>query len=343
MPLTEQQIQDRMKGIGGSDIASIINEEPYGCAYRLYLLKTGHEPKFTDRTMEIFERGEVMEEVFAAKYTRMTGRELRRTDTLFDPDKPWRRVNVDRLIRADSKEGVNGVGLLEIKSANIFVWEKFKAGGVLDSHILQAHWGMTVYGLNREVNKHPLEWAEIFIGNADNWEFRIDEIAYDHKIGKNVLELVDSFWRRIERKDPPEKLSADDERCPDCPLVKECRGEDYQRILANRPEKPGEIEEDDSLDDLFREAGIAHRKAGEAEKIFKEKKREIVIILGDKEAMIAGGYMVTYRAQDGKPTLDKKKLHEAHPETIEWFQGFTERGAPYRVFRIAPINQLGDR
>src|ERR1700744_2385168 len=110
----ELWLEERRKGIGGSDVASVLNAG-YGCRRRLHYDKTGVPPDFgrPEDEISILERGTELEDIIAEKYSRKTGRKIRRMPTRVSRDNAYMRVNVDRVILNDDR----GPGVLECKSA----------------------------------------------------------------------------------------------------------------------------------------------------------------------------------------------------------------------------------
>src|SRR5262245_38151315 len=53
----EKFLEQRKLGIGGSDVAHLFNEPPYGCSRRLWLEKRGIPPDYPESPTDIMERG----------------------------------------------------------------------------------------------------------------------------------------------------------------------------------------------------------------------------------------------------------------------------------------------
>ena len=117
-------LAERLKGVGGSDVSSLFNEG-YGCRRRLFYQKTSAVPDFPREENDAMSLGKFLENWFADKYSRTTGRRVVSYDDPFvHPVHQWARVNLDRA--ACREDGTWGAQ--EIKAMGRAMYYKNQAG-----------------------------------------------------------------------------------------------------------------------------------------------------------------------------------------------------------------------
>jgi putative phage-type endonuclease len=94
-------LQERTKGIGGSDAGVILGLNKYRTAFELWLEKTGQvDPQEIDN--EAIYWGNEMENVIAKEFEKRTDKKVRRSNFMFThPDYPFIKANIDRFIVGD--------------------------------------------------------------------------------------------------------------------------------------------------------------------------------------------------------------------------------------------------
>lgn len=99
----------RMSGVGGSEIASIMGENPWHTAHELWLQKTGKMPAFEGNAATLM--GHILEPAVASWYERETLNIVEIDDTHYRAlEAPWLCGNIDR--------HVVGGGILECKTSD---------------------------------------------------------------------------------------------------------------------------------------------------------------------------------------------------------------------------------
>lgn len=103
----ESWLRERRKGIGASEVATILGINPYESPFELYLHKTGQLPP-KEETLPMW-LGHEMEPIIAKRYQIETGRFLHDPGDftiLPHPDYPWLRCTLDRTTTfEDSRRG----------------------------------------------------------------------------------------------------------------------------------------------------------------------------------------------------------------------------------------------
>jgi predicted phage-related endonuclease len=221
----EHWLQERRKGIGGSDLRHLfareleeLNEADAGCELRLWFEKIGQQPDYPEIPNDLFERGTELEPLVAGKYERETGRKLRRQPARVNKDYPWARVNMDRQVLAGHGD-VTDTGVLEIKTHNYWVFKMVRENGLKLSHMLQLQHGMFVPGYR---------WGSFGVFHPDSWTlWPSDRLRHEPTIDK-IKERGDAFWKLVvlgKAPDPLPRLT--DDRCKECPFRKTCRGQAF--------------------------------------------------------------------------------------------------------------------
>lgn len=190
-------LEQRTKGIGGSDAAVIIGASPYKSPYRLYLEKRG-ELLATEEETESMRWGTLLEETIAREYAARTERKIQRCQMQWSKEHPFMYANIDRKIVGDPR----GLGVLEIKSFSEY--NRAKSDDASLDHVrYQAQHYMVVMGTQ-------YRWASVSIlfgGNKMRW-FDFDR---DDVIIRYLVQLESEFWQRVQDGNPPPLMGHPDE------------------------------------------------------------------------------------------------------------------------------------
>lgn len=171
----------RRDGIGGSDLAGILNRSPYTTPARVYLDKIGRgRDLIVSKPLEnpIFW-GRVLEDPIAAAWQDVTGEPVWKTGTYCHRDRPWQRANPDRL----------GAGfVLEVKTASVSQarhWDPDVVPyGIPFYYLTQVQHYLTVTGL-------PFAWVICLIGGNKLVIRRVDA---DDRDQSALTAREERFW-----------------------------------------------------------------------------------------------------------------------------------------------------
>lgn len=118
--LSEQQLANRSKGLGGSDIAPILGKSPYRTALDIFAEKTGKVAREDLSHNENVAAGNYMESGIAQLYAWKNGIEIYPfTDTIFHPDYPFLLANPDYY---DNEGGVIEIKNMDVDVARSYGW-----------------------------------------------------------------------------------------------------------------------------------------------------------------------------------------------------------------------------
>lgn len=130
MALTKEQIEERRKGIGGSDVSVIFNVNPFKSQLQLWLEKTGTDITEENLQMEV---GSYMEDFVAKKWAKNNNKEVRRHNSIIwskNPKTPHLFANVDRIVVGED-------ALLECKTAGAYASKHWKNGEIPVNYLMQ--------------------------------------------------------------------------------------------------------------------------------------------------------------------------------------------------------------
>lgn len=197
MPDDSRFLQERLTGVGGSDMPVILGLSPWKSPLELYHEKRGEiaAPDLSDNDQVHF--GVVLEDVVAKEYARRRsqaeGREVkvRRVNTaLRHKEHPFLIAHIDRDVLNESR-------ILECKTADKWTAHKWGAPGtdeVPEPYIAQAHHYLTV------ADEEQCDLAVLIGGN----DFRIYHIRRDPEWSAIVINAAGEFWTRVQEGRPPE-------------------------------------------------------------------------------------------------------------------------------------------
>lgn len=178
LEMTHQEwLEDRRKGIGGSDVATILGLNKYKSVYQLWLEKTD-QIEVTSAQSEAAYWGNTLEEVVAEEFSKRTGKKVRRRNRVFEHSKyPFLRANIDRDI-----VGENAV--LECKTANQFLANEWDDDEIPIQYICQVQHYMNVLNLDY------VYFAVLIGGQKFVWK----KMERDQELIDMITEKLVAFW-----------------------------------------------------------------------------------------------------------------------------------------------------
>ncbi|WP_288746584.1 YqaJ viral recombinase family protein [uncultured Enterococcus sp.] len=279
---------DRRRGIGGSDVATILGLNKWKSAYQLWLEKTG-QVDLEHTESEPAYWGNVLEEIVAKEFQERTGKKVRRRNQVFEhPLHPFLRANIDRDVVGEN-------AILECKTANAFLGKEWEGDEVPLSYLCQVQHYMNV------LNKEYCYIAVLIGGQKFIWK-RIDR---DQELIDMITEKLVDFWETnvIEGVEP---------------LID--GSEATQEFLKNRYSELDEVET--TLPPAFDEIIDQKRELKKAKKDIEESIRqldnEIISELGKRKASIgiAQKNIISWKLIATR-RMNSNKLAEKYPEVAK--------------------------
>ena len=279
----EQWLEERRKGIGGSDAPVVAGVSPYKSRLQLYMEKIGEVP-IENIENRFTEWGKRLEPIIADAFKEKTGLKIQRVNfILAHKEYPFMIANIDRKI-VGVPEG------LEIKTTSAWNVGRFR-DDIPDDYYIQCLHYLAVTGWDK--------WhLAVLIGGND---FRHFVIERDEEAINNLIEIEKDFWlNHVEKRIIPEPDHRD------------------SKILASLyPESDAnkivEFENEEHAKSLVEE----YFEYAELEKHYKAKKEEIAnkikALMGEAEIGIVNEYKIIWRTIT-QSRFDTKTFQKEHPE-----------------------------
>lgn len=285
-------LEQRKKGIGGSDAANIIGMG-YSSPLTTFLDKTGQLPPVADNLP--MKLGRALEQTVADLFEEETGIKCRKSGYMFQSKQhSFMLANIDRL----TADGT----FLECKTTTEWNKKKIAFKGEIPAHwYCQCMHYMAVLGT-------PYCYLAVLIGNREFVWFKIERDEDDIKA---LIQAESDFWKMVQAG----KFTGDPAGTT---------GESQSLSAAYPDPKPAGISYfSDEFEIRLREAEKAANEADEEAKKAKAElesvKNEIKLIMGDEATEFRSGNAIcTWKAKE-TPRIDSKALRKAHPEIADKF------------------------
>ncbi len=272
----EEWLEIRNKGVGGSEVATIMGLNPYSSPLELWLLKTGRaEPKDLSNNHAV-EWGNRLESVVGKKYAdNHKDRKVRRVNAVLRSiERPWAQASLDYEVIENGRSGI-----LEIKTANSRKADDWKDGVPL-YYLTQVTHYMSV--TNRDFAD-----VSVLIGGNDYREYRIER---DEEDIQAVNKAVDTFWNDFVLTD---SMPAIVNMGKESQALATLYGKPEDELLTIPAESIAEV------DELI----AAYQEARSLEKEYNDKKSfaslKLKATIGDKAGLVTDVARVTWARNNG--------------------------------------------
>lgn len=286
----EAWLDQRRKGVGGSDVAAIMGLSPYRGAYEVWAEKSGliEAPDISDKPAVIW--GNILESVIGDHYAEShPDREVRRLNAVCQSiERPWAQASLDYEV----KDPDLGWGVLEIKTAGQRSEGKWDDGVPLFYQTQVAHY-LSVTG-------RQFADVAVLIGGQDYREYRI---MRDEDDMRAVESAVDEFWRRVQTGEEPHVDGSPGEA---------------EALFKLHQTSDGEVWD---CGDMPREVAdyIYYKETADAAKDRLEKAgNALKRLIGDRKGIKCPDYIVTW-PRGTRKTFDKKRFMTEHPDLYEQY------------------------
>lgn len=278
-------LYDRQKGIGGSDVGTILGLNKWKSPYQLWLEKTG-QVELDNKETEAIHWGNVLEEVVAKEFQERTGKRVRRRNQVFEHHEyTFLRANIDRDVVGEN-------AILECKTANAFLGKEWEEEEIPQSYLCQVQHYMNV--LDRDY-----AYIAVLIGGQ---KFIWKKVERDDDLIKVIQERLVSFWQ-------DNVINGQEPQIDGLQATADFIKEQY------KDEGTEEITLNSHFDDLIE----SRNQLKESEKSIKTQIRQIdnqiKNELGKHDAItgITPNHVISWKAQE-RISLDRKALNAKYPE-----------------------------
>lgn len=307
LEMTHQEwLADRRKGIGGSDVATILGLNKWKSPYQLWLEKTD-QITLDDNAGEAAYWGTALEPLVANRFSEVTGKKVRRRNQVFEhTDYPFLRANIDRDIVGED-------AILECKTANQFLAKEWEGDEIPLQYICQVQHYMNV--LDREYSY----FAVLIGGQRFIWK-RIDR---DQEAIDAITERLVEFWEENVLKMIPPEIDGSD-------ATSEFLRKQYADPGENEIELPSRFDELTKLKNDYKD------RMKELKMKCDEVDNQVIQLLSQKDASVgySPSFVYTYKPQI-RTTLQRKKLEEKYPEIASDSELYSTTQKP--VLRVKKI------
>ena len=283
MPITPEERERRRSSVGGSDIAAILNLSPFANAHDVYLEKVVGTEDGSSNAMTLGNDCEPMLVQWAHQQERPAA--MLQVDQRLEKVLDWGdgkqvkcHANLDgMMILGDERVGI------EAKTSSMYdVFGEDGTDEIPDHVILQCQWQIWIADLKEVVV--PVLSAD---GGLQRKLFRV---VPNEDLLKKCQHAAMNFWvNHVVAKVPPEEVA---------PSL------DTLARLKREPESVVDIS-----DELVRKWLVAKQEVGQANKLEKEAKAELLASLGNAEGGTCELGMLTYMQQT-------RKAYEAKESTF---------------------------
>ena len=180
-----------MVGIGGTAASVIAGTSPWKTPLQLYYEMRGELP-VQQRSSEVMEWGNLLEDPIARKYAKETGRKIRRKKKLVHSEFSFIVGSPDREILSNG-DG-RGTGILEVKTANSFKRKTWQLEGIPANYYIQVQHYLLASGY---------KWAAVAVLFGGQ-EFTYFEIPRDQATITELLRAECAFWQMLQDGEPPD-------------------------------------------------------------------------------------------------------------------------------------------
>ena len=298
-----QAYREKQKGIGGSDVATILGLNPYKSVFTLWLEKTGQiEPPVLNN--EYIEWGNILEPVIREKFAKETGFEVEENHWVMLHDQhDFMVANVDGEVTDPQFAGKKGV--LEIKTAGERMRDQWE-NGPPNHYMLQLQHYLAVLD-------YSYGYVAVLIGGNT---FKYYLVERDDYVIDNIIQAEAEFMEMVENGVAPE-------------ISGHASDSDY--LASAFPEDNGEIGE---LSDILEVYAKQYFSLQEQMKILQEEadylKNLIKYEMKDFRILKSDDIRVNMPTIK-KVSFDAKQFEKDHPEL---YQKYKNKESAYRSFLV---------
>jgi len=296
--------EERMKGLGGSDIAAALGVSPWKTQLELWGEKTGLAPSDFEGN-EFTYWGEAIESILRDRFQQdHAGWTIWQNNSVNHADYDFLKANVDGIIRQDGEN----IGVWEAKTAS----QEFTEVPV--HYQLQVQHYMEIYNL-------PFAVVSVLFHGNKYQEFRIErDPAYE----SDILPVLIKFWQSVEAKLP--SFPAQDFK--DVRMLMKVKGQNPKAVMNA---------EKGSTEEVLIEAIQAYQKnLKNLKKLETEAKSRLTQHMADmnvKSIKINGKASATIVSTADSLTFDMVKFKSAYPNRHAEYMTKKRRG--YTSLRVA--------
>lgn len=298
----EAWLELRKKGVGGSDVAPIMELSRFRSMYEVWAEKTGLIQPADLSDKESVEWGNILEPVVGEHYSGLhPDRVVRRVNAVCRSiERPWAQASLDYEV----KDPNLGWGVLEIKTAGLRV-EGDWSDGVPVYYQTQAMHYLSVTG-------RPFADVAVLIGGQQYREYRL---MRDEEDIRAVDKAVDDFWDMVERDiEPPAEPAGQ-----------------ALAAFAKRHPSDGEVDDLESAPPEFDRWLSSKQELDDMKTLNDRYAAELMEKIGDRKGLsFPDGKVLWQRSESSR--FDSKRFRADHPDLWDEYQTKSMRNGGLRFY-----------
>lgn len=277
----------RRQGLGGSDIAAILGENPFQSQLDVYLSKIGEVDELEGPAIK---RGRALEPIALKLYEEITKRRIRyNPQMIIDPEFPMLFANIDAGVERGSlaAAGEYEDGVLETKAPGLRTFANMKDHGIPKYYYLQIQHYLGVTGL-------PFGAFAAF--SAERWEMLQFDVERDDELIRVMRRVSVEWWtEHVVRRRPPEEQKIE--------IPVEAAVSVGEVTIIDTPNFR------DAVTRYFEARGLSEM----AEALVEATKAELLEMMGNHLVVEGGGARFIHKPTKGRTTFDQKALAAVQP------------------------------
>ena len=297
----QEWLQQRSKGIGGSDCSVIMGDNPWKSKFELWKEKTGQK-ELVEEENDFLHFGTVLEPIVRDEFVRRTGIKVRQKHQILQSEKyPWMLANLDGVINENGERVI-----FEAKTASAYKLEEWEQEVPREYYWQLQHY-LCVTGYNKA-------YICALIGGN---KFVIHEVYRNETDIERLVEAEKRFWiHNVLGGIEPE---ADGSEATATYL-----GQIYAEATGEEIELP-----EDALV-LCEEYQLISAQLAELENKKREACNKLKQMLKFADAGVVGNRKISWKMVH-KKSLDTTRLKAEQPDIYESYQ----KEGSYRRFMVA--------
>jgi putative phage-type endonuclease len=288
----EAWLAQREKGIGSSEVGTILGVNPFETSYQLWMRKKGMTPPIEEN--EAMRAGHILEGAVARYFEEETGRQVIKASEgdwiAVDKDREFLRVSPDRTYWLSEKRSRSNKGILECKTTQLDIEED----NIPKHWFCQLQYQLGVMGYMQGT----IAWL------TRGRKFGYVDIQFDADFYAFMISKLEAFWTDsiIGGIEPPVRTI-----------------EDIQLKFPTSIDKAVEVS--DKIMDSIMELRMIKPQLDELAKQKKELEDAIKAYMADADALCLQGtrdtnpvVVATWRSAKDSQKFNEKAFAEEHPE-----------------------------
>lgn len=270
----EDWLYKRKESIGGSEIGAIAGVSKWASPLSVYVNKTrdgveiiDNEPMKWGRALE-----DAVAQIFLEDSVELIGHQIkiqRQNFVYAHDDYPFLTASLDRRII----DPIDGTGVLEIKTSNVFNTEEWDDGAVPDSYYCQVMWYMGIMGY---------KYAYIYcLFGGQHAELR--RVDFDQEAFDGLVQIGVTFWNEFVLKKvmpAPMGIKAED---------------DVIKSLTGPSEDVTDIDETEVTHQIVLQRIHNDAALKESTKLKKQAEQQLKLMMGSTAILLTKEYKVSYK------------------------------------------------